>query len=39
MVQQGMNRMNQIVANSQRVVNNAIQQRMHDPQVQNEPQR
>ena len=34
MVQQGMNRMNQIVANSQQSVNNIVQQRMHDPQVQ-----
>ena len=36
MVQQGMNRMNQIVANSQQSVNNIVQQRMQDPQVQAE---
>ena len=33
MVQQSMNRMNQIVANSQQGVNNIVQQRMQDPQV------
>ena len=33
MVQQSMNRMNQIVANSQQSVNNMVQQRMQDPQV------
>lgn len=34
MVQQSMNRMNQIIANAQQGVNNIVQQRMHDPQVQ-----
>ena len=34
MVQQSMNRMNQIVANAQQNVGNIVQQRMHDPQVQ-----
>ncbi|MEO8136288.1 MAG: hypothetical protein ABI831_20220 [Betaproteobacteria bacterium] len=34
MVQQSMNRMNQIVSNAQQSVGNIIQQRMYDPQVQ-----
>ena len=34
MVQQSMNRMNQIVANAQQSVGNIVQQRMYDPQVQ-----
>jgi len=34
MVQQSMNRMNQIINNAQQGVNNIVQQRMHDPQVQ-----
>ena len=34
MIQQGMNRMNQIVANAQQQANNIVHQRMHDPQVQ-----
>ncbi|MEO8136019.1 MAG: hypothetical protein ABI831_18840 [Betaproteobacteria bacterium] len=34
MVQQSMNRMNQIVAQSQQSVNSIVQQRMQDPQVQ-----
>lgn len=33
MVQQSMNRMNQIIANAQQGANNIIQQRMQDPQV------
>lgn len=34
MVRQGMNRMNQIIANAQQSVGTIVQQRMHDPQVQ-----
>lgn len=34
MVRQSMNRMNQIINNAQQGVNNIVQQRMHDPQVQ-----
>ena len=34
MVQQSMNRMNQNIANGQQMINNIVQQRMHDPQVQ-----
>lgn len=34
MVQQSMNRMNQIINNAQQGVNNIVQQRMYDPQVQ-----
>ena len=34
MVQQSVNRMNQIIANAQQASNNMVQQRMRDPQVQ-----
>lgn len=34
MVQQGMARMNQNIANGQQMINNMVQQRMQDPQVQ-----
>ena len=34
MVQQSMNRMNQIIANAQQTSNNMVQQRMRDPEVQ-----